>query len=45
VIYADHDEYTTFYGNTKSNLTGIVSALSENGFKQVQNWERRFGSP
>jgi hypothetical protein len=26
VIYADHDEYMTFYANTKSNLNRIVPA-------------------
>ena len=40
VIYADHDEYTTFYANTKSNLNGIVDALSRAGFKSVPSYER-----
>jgi hypothetical protein len=35
VIYADHDEYTTFYASTKSNLNRIVAALSTDGFEQV----------
>jgi len=42
VIYADHDEYTTFYANTKSNLNRVVSVLTEQGFKQVVNWQRHF---
>ncbi len=41
VIYADHDEYATFYANTKSNLNQVVIPLSELGFKKVLNWERR----
>jgi hypothetical protein len=40
VIYADHDEYTTFYANSKSNLNGVVEALSANGFKLVADYER-----
>jgi len=40
VIYADHDEYTTFYANTKSNLNPIVEALSKQGFKLVEDYER-----
>ncbi len=40
VIYADHDEYTTFYANTKSNLNRIVDALSDKGFEKVEGYER-----
>jgi hypothetical protein len=40
VIYADHDEYTTFYANRKSNLNPVVEALSARWFKQVQDYER-----
>jgi len=40
VIYADHDEYTTFYANTKSNLNGIVEPLSAKGFKSVADFQR-----
>jgi hypothetical protein len=32
VIYADHDEYATFYANTRSNLNRVVGALSAQGF-------------
>src|SRR5262249_26305718 len=42
VIYADHDEYSTFYANTKSNLNRVTAILSEKGFSQVENWERQF---
>jgi hypothetical protein len=41
VIYADHDEYATFYANTKSNLNRIVTALSGKSFTQVTNWQRQ----
>jgi hypothetical protein len=40
VIYADHDEYATFYANTKSNLNGVVHALSAGGFQKVPDYER-----
>lgn len=39
-IYADHDEYITFYANTKGNLSKIVSVLQERGFKTVDGYER-----
>lgn len=41
VIYADHDEYTTFYANTKSNLNGVVEALTAAGFQKVADYERK----
>ena len=40
VICADHDEYTTFYANKKSNLNGIVDALSRAGFESVPGYAR-----
>ena len=39
VIYADHDEYTTFFANSKSNLNGVVEPLLKQGFKTV-DYER-----
>ena len=39
-IYADHDEYTTFFAHTRSNLNRVVNALSD-GFKTVPEYERR----
>ena len=42
VIYADHDEYATFYANTKSNLNPVIHGLREKGFAQVQHFERKF---
>ncbi len=40
VIYADHDEYTTFYANTKSNLHPVIQALSNAGFEKVLDYQR-----
>ena len=40
VIYADHDEYTTFYANTKSNLNRVAQPLLINGFKQIRDFQR-----
>ncbi len=34
-IYADHDEYTTFFAHTKSNLNRVVASLTTAGFKAV----------
>jgi hypothetical protein len=39
VIYADHDEYTTFFGNSKSNLNGVTEPLLRQGFQKV-DYER-----
>ena len=41
VIYADHDEYVTFYANRKSNLNRLLAELSKQGFKKVQDYERQ----
>jgi len=40
VVYADHDGYTTFYANTKSNLNSIVAAMQGLGVKEV-DYERQ----
>lgn len=42
VIYADHDEYTTFFANTKSNLNRVVTPLTEQGFRAVADYTRGF---
>jgi hypothetical protein len=39
VIYADHDEYTTFFANSKSNLNGVTLPLIRQGFETV-DYER-----
>jgi hypothetical protein len=41
VIFADHDEYTTFFANTRSNLNRVVAALSAQGFKEIRDYQRR----
>jgi hypothetical protein len=41
VVFADHDQFTTFFANTKSNLNRIVTALSAQGFKPIRDYERR----
>jgi hypothetical protein len=41
VIYADHDEYTTFYANTRSNLNRVATALLAQGFKQIPEYKRQ----
>ena len=41
VMYADHDEYTTFYASTRSNLDRVVAALSAMGFTEVPGYERQ----
>jgi hypothetical protein len=42
VSYADHDEYATFFSNTKSNLNLMVPILAAAGFRQIANWQRNF---
>jgi hypothetical protein len=40
-IYADHDEYTTFYSQNRSNLDRITEALANKGFKAITGYERQ----
>jgi len=40
-IYADHDEYTTFFAHTRSNLNQVVTTLVDKGFKTVPDYDRR----
>jgi len=42
VIYADHDEFTTFYAHTRLTLDPVARALLDQGFKMEANYERRF---
>lgn len=39
-FYADHDEWITFYANTKSHLNHIIEPLKSHGYKLVQDWQR-----
>jgi hypothetical protein len=41
-IYADHDEYTTFFANTRSNLNRVVKPLAEQGFQAITDYTREF---
>jgi hypothetical protein len=41
-IYADHDEYTTFFANTRSNLNRVVTPLAEKGFETMTDYTREF---
>jgi hypothetical protein len=40
-IYADHDEYTTFYARTRSNLNRVTETLMHEGFQTVPDYERQ----
>lgn len=40
VFYADHDDWTTFYANTKSNLNRVITPLASQGYKLVRDWQR-----
>ena len=39
-IYTDHDEYTTFYSHTRSNLNRVAQALLGKGFQEVPGYKR-----
>jgi len=40
VLYADHDDWITFFANTKSHLNHVIDPLASQGHKMVQNWRR-----
>ena len=40
VFYSDHDDWITFYANTKSNINHVIEPLASQGCKLVQNWQR-----
>ena len=40
VFYADHDDWITFYANTKSHLNHVIEALASHGCRIVQEWQR-----
>jgi hypothetical protein len=40
VFYADHDDWVTFYANSKSQLNHIIEPLKSSGYKLVPNWQR-----
>jgi hypothetical protein len=39
-IYADHDEYTTFYTRDDATLKNVVSSLEKSGFEAVLDYTR-----
>ncbi|HEV2693539.1 MAG TPA: hypothetical protein VG347_11645 [Verrucomicrobiae bacterium] len=41
VFYADHDDWITFYANTKSNLNRVIDPLKVGGYKIVPEWQRK----
>ena len=41
VLYADHDQFTTFFAQTRSNLNRIVAALLYNGFQEIPGYQRQ----
>jgi hypothetical protein len=41
-IYADHDEYTTFYTRDEAILKNVVSSLEKSGFEIVLDYTRGF---
>jgi hypothetical protein len=41
-IYADHDEYTTFYFSNHETLVEFVEKLREAGFKDIHDYKRGY---
>ena len=41
VLYADHDEFVTFFANTRSNLNKVAHSLKTEGFTAVEDYKRR----
>jgi|SRR5262249_9647243 len=39
-IFADHDDFTTFYAHTRSNLNRVAEALTRGGFETVHDYQR-----
>ena len=42
VFYADHENWITFYANTKSNLNLIIEPMERAGYKLVKNRVREW---
>src|SRR5205814_5704652 len=45
VIYADHDEYTTFFVNTRSHINRIAESLLAQGFEEIARYTRSYRLP
>lgn len=41
VFFADHDQFTTFYASTRSNLNRIVEELGSKGFHLIPDYQRQ----
>lgn len=41
VLYADHDQFTTFFAQTRSNLNRVVGSLLKDRFQQIPNYQRQ----
>lgn len=41
VLYADHDEYATFFASTRSNLNKVESRMTALGFPKVEDYLRK----
>ncbi len=40
VIYADHDEYITFFGAKKSHLSQVKEFMQASGIPEIENYRR-----
>ena len=40
VIYADHDQYATFFAQTKGNLNRVIVPLKRSKFRHVEDFTR-----
>jgi hypothetical protein len=40
VIFADHDEYTTFFTRREADLQALCESLDSGGFKKINGWNR-----
>lgn len=41
-MYADHDEFTTFFAHTQPELEKLVSALTSKAFDKIPDYQRKF---
>jgi hypothetical protein len=41
VVFADHDEFTTFFASNRSNLNRVVTNLSAQGFNAIRDYKRQ----
>jgi len=40
VIFADHDEYTTFFTRSETDLNALCESLDSGGFRKINGWNR-----